>query len=349
MSKKNVISSLLFGVSSIAMLTGCVAHKDPILVEQEKCGNLKPVYSLEQNLKRISSEEGFSARVQNYTNFNPSIYAKSFNDIRSELQHTNLDFEIHNYADIMEVKKISIFSKGNRYSIDKEILKIEFIPENQKYYSVEQIVKIFEKHNYVLNVPKHLYSKPIILTPGASYKLTDLVNEVSNKLIEMSIPNTIHTEYNPSVRKNEIIVKLESLKYKFPLEALDELQKELRVNNIPSKIENGEIVILGNYKQQLFSSDLIEKKTKNLANVYIVCLKKGSESYDAIATNDGVETPLDTYDSITISKVGTDSNGIEDYSVIHKTKGNQKEYKIKTNDRKINISKENINAKIYLY
>lgn len=353
MIRKNLKKGLMFGasISSLLVLSGCAISNsgDSILKEQASCGNLKPVLSLEQNLKKISAEDGFSARIFNYTQFNPPVYGNSFLDIRNELQSTNLDFEIHNYADIMDVKKVSIFAKGNRYNIDKELLKIEFVAENQRYYTVEQIVKIFDKHNYYLNIPKHLYDKPVSLTPGASYKLSDLVNEVSNKLIEMSIPNTVKTSFNSQNKKNEIIVELNSLRYKYHMESLISIQSDLRANNIPNKIENGELVILGNYKQQLIAKDIIEKKTKNLSNVYIVCFNHGGDSFSSLAINDGVEAPIDTYESIKIQKIAVDSNGVEDYVVTHKTKDNQKEYKVKTNDRKITIAKEKINAKIYLY
>ena len=329
-------------------LSGCVAQKDTVMLEYEKCGKTKPVLSLEQNLKKISAEEGFTARIENHTQFNPSIYGNSFADIKSELQGTNLDFDVHNYSDVMETKKISIFAKGDRHSIDKELLTIEYNIGGQKYVTIEEIVKIFENYNIFLNIPSHLHNKPIVLIPHGVYKLTDLLNEVTNKLIEMNIQSSIETKYNPSTKRKEIDIQLKELKFKYPKENLDALVKELQKYNIASRISNAEISILGNYKQQLIAKDLVERKTKNLANVYTVCFKKGS-SFDSLALNDGVEAPIDTYDSIKITKTNVDSNGIEDYSVIHKTKNGSKEYKIKTNERRINISKENINAKIYLY
>lgn len=347
--KLKFLSKVLLGTGIAVFSSGCIAQKDSIQLEQEKCSQMKPVLSLEQSLRKISAEEGFTARIENHTQFNPTIYGNTFADIRNELYNTNLDFEIHNYADIMDTKKISIFAKGERYSIDKELLKVEVTVGGQKYHSVAEIVKYFNTHNYQLNIPSHLLNKPISLIPNGTYKLSDLVNELSNKLIEMSIPNTITTKYNPKTKMKEINVSLKELRFKLPKENLTSLNEELKNYNISNKIDNGEIVILGNYKNQIIAKDLIEKKTKNLGNVYVVCFKKGEKSYDSIALNDGVEAPLDTYDSIKITKLGVDENGIEDYSVVHKTKEDVKEYKLKTNERRLQIAKEKINAKIYLY
>lgn len=347
--KLKFLSKLLLGASVVALSSGCVAQKDSILAEQEKCSKMKPVLSLEQSLRKISADEGFTARIENHTQFNPTIYGNSFADIRNELYNSNLDFEIHNYADVMDTKRISIFAKGERYSIDKELLKIEVVVGGQKYHSVADIVKYFNNHKYKVNIPDHLLNKPVALIPNGTYKLSDLINEVSNKLLEMNISNTITTQYNPNTKTKEIDVSLKELRFKYPKENLITLQNELKQYSISSRIDNAEIAILSNYKSQMVARDLIERRTKNLGNVYVACLKKGENSFDSIALNDGVEAPLDTYESLKITKTNVDENGIEDYTIAHKTKDGIKEYKIKTNERRLKIAKEKINAKIYLY
>ncbi len=78
-------------------------------------------------------------------------------------------------------------------------------------------------------------------------------------------------------------------------------------------------------------------------------LVKKLNGFDAVVIQDGVETPLDTFESIKVIKSGEDDNGVEDYTIIHKTHNGNKEYKIKTNESKVKIAKENLNIKLKLF
>lgn len=346
---KKFFKTILLSSVSIALLTGCNMSQNKLSsVEDINCKNIKPVQSLEQTIRKISSEEGFTARIENYTQHNPTVYAKDFSDLRNELQNTNLDFEIHNYADAIDIKKVSIFLKGERYTIDKELLKIDFVATNIKYITIGDVIKIFKQHNYNLFIPTHLHNKPMTLTMNATYKLSDLLNEVSNHLISLNIQNNIKTKYDNNLKQKAIIVELEELNFKYPQEKLLKLSSELKKYSIPNKIENSTLYILGNYKQQLHAKDIIEKRMINFANIYVVCLKNNGVS-SSIAAQDDIEVGIDTYESIKITKINKDENGIEEYRFVHKTKDNKKEYKLKTNEKRINITKDNINAKIYLY
>lgn len=340
----------LMTTMSIIILNGCMYNNsDSLIIEEENaCGIIKPVLSFEQTIKKIASNEGFSARIKNHSNQNPSVFAKDFIDLKTEMENTNLDFEVYNYTDTMNTKRVSIFSKGDRYGIDKELMKIEYIATNTQFVTIGDVIKIFEKYQIVLDVPYHLQPKIITLTPDANYKLSDLLNEVTNKLLSMNIHNKVIAKYNPEIKKITVQVLLEELNYKYPEDVSKVLSEEFKKFNIPFKRTTESISILGNYKQQILAKDIIEKKLKNYANVYVGCLKKGN-SFEGITIRDNIETPLDTFESIKITKVEENENGIEDYVVLHKTSSGVKEYKLKTNESKIKINKEDLNLKIKLY
>ena len=348
MIKKSIIASCIILFSS-----GCVSinknfnDDDGILT----CSKSKPLYSLEQNLKRFSLEEGFTAVIQNYTNYNPRVYAKNFVELKNELEYSNLDFEIHNYADSMETKRITIFTKNDRYHVDKELLKIEYPSENNKYLTIGEIVKIFNKQNFELVVPTHLYSKVINIIPNNYYKLSDLVNEISNKLIEMNISNSVYTGYEETKKTNLVKINLEPITYKYPNEILNVISKDLANLNIPLKIQNETMIILGNYKQQILSKEIIEKNIKNLSNMYVGCVNEGGK-FKEILLQDGIETPINTYESLKFVKINNQNkslNAVDDYVLLHKFDNKVKEYKIQSNLNKVNISNENINIKLKLY
>lgn len=335
---------------AIMFLSGCVAStsNENIIDEDNACGSIKPVLSLEQELKKLANEEGFTARIKNHSNLNPNVFAKDFIDLKTELESTNLDFEISNYTDTMNTKMISVYQRGDRYGIDKELMKIEYVATNTKFLTIGEIIKVFAKNQISLNVPYHLQSKIVNLTPNASYKLGDLLNEITNKIISMNTYCKIASRYNTINKTIEVAVILEEKSYNYPEDVSKTLTDELKKYDIAFKRTPNSISILGNYKQQILAQDIIERKLKYYANNYVAC-KKGFSGYDGIVLKDGIETPLDTFESITLNKISEDENGIENYILKHKTSSGIKEYKLKTNESKIKINKENLNLKIKLY
>ena len=337
--KKRVLYS--FTVATI-LFTGCSIKNNDVKSELS-CEQLKPTISMEQAIKKVAYKEGFTALVENSTDRNPKIFANNFSEIKIEAG-SDIDFVINNYLDATDVKKVDIFLKTGKYELFKEIGQIEYTSELDTM-TINDVISIFSRNGISIEMPSHLINKTIELTPHIPYKLDNILNIVSNKLIEQDIYANI--TFGNKDRK-VIRFEPEPYPYAFPSEYLDVVVESLRELNIPFKRTSEYVAILGNLRQQVFAKTIIEEKTKFMNNSYVGCIKT-YDGYKGVELKDGIKIPFASYNYVTLKKTGEDNNGIEQYLLTLDNSNGSKSFLLKTNRNKIIIDKPELNMKITLF